>query len=257
MYKYLYIEYGRVGETRASVTAGNPISEKDQQQPRQQQMRKKSDIENVGCKRINGQVEPNQVLSSIEETGSSSKRQTEIVNPDPLLDLVIASESPSSQQATLLKMAAEAARISYEAVTTPKTSTIAADMTLHDSHILEKLTGLGAVIPDSMLPALNPLITPPKKDKKYFLELSDSELCASEFTLFIFSFYLIMNYKSFSLSVSPKVVRLFLAKDWSNYRGNDNQLTCEISLIISILRAFRSYNENLQRKWMDYWKVAE
>ncbi|XP_043278633.1 uncharacterized protein iav isoform X2 [Venturia canescens] len=167
-------------KTRCQVyeTSGNLINEKSQEP--QQQMWKKSDIEDGSCKRMNGQVEPNQVLSSIDGAGSSSKRQTEIENPDPLLDLVIASESPSSQQATLLKMAAEAARISYEAVTTSKTSTIAANMTLQDSHILEKLTGLGAVIPDSMLPTPNPLITPAKKEKIYFVEFSDIEPCAND-----------------------------------------------------------------------------
>ena len=105
-------------------------------------------------------------------------------NPDPLLDLVIASESPTSQQATLLRMAAEAARISSEAqtaATATATVAITANKISHDSQILEKLSGLGAVIPSSMIPT-NQQITklPLKIEKKYFAEFSDNDLCGSK-----------------------------------------------------------------------------
>lgn len=98
-------------------------------------------------------------------------------------------------------MAAEAARISSEAetarvtATSPPTNAVTANRITNDSKILDKLGGLGAVIPASMLPSQNlPVDKPPIVAKKYFAEFSDNDLCGSKVYLFVFHHFLKINF---------------------------------------------------------------
>lgn len=80
---------------------------------------------------------------------------------DPLLDLVIASESPGSQREALLKIAEEA-RIASE----PKIAVAALDR-----QILEKF-GLGIVMPE--------VVNSGTVKTREFLEESSDDICASK-----------------------------------------------------------------------------
>lgn len=101
---------------------------------------------------------------------SVNKNHTKDEKLDPLLNLVIASESPDSHKEQLLKIAEEA-RIASE----PKVAL--------DSQVLETF-GLG----NFMAPGRNP--EPETIEKKYMAESSDNDICGSEWCISFFLFIL-------------------------------------------------------------------
>ncbi|XP_063982775.1 transient receptor potential cation channel subfamily V member 5 isoform X5 [Diachasmimorpha longicaudata] len=102
-----------------------------------------------------------EIEKTVTSSASMQKNHESTDKLDPLLNLVIASESPDSHKEQLLKMAKEA-RIASE----PKVAL--------DSQILETF-GLGNFI----APGGN--LEPENKEKKYMAESSDNDICGSEY----------------------------------------------------------------------------